>query len=137
MHSEATLTAKNFVRWITSSTFLLFLCEAWAQPALISVVPANGAVNVPTNTAVVFTFNTSMDTGVSSATFYYYTISNTITVPVNSSWSANNTVLTCTPVSGFPPEKNIMWSVVGLSSHNELITPTPAGMFTTASADTS
>jgi hypothetical protein len=133
MSSHATLTAKNFARLIVSSAFLLFLCEARAQPALISVIPPNGAVNVPTNTSVVFTFNTSMDPGVSSATFYYYSTNSTVIVPVNSSWSAGNTVLTCTPVSGFPPNTNVMWSVVGLSSHNELITPSPTGRFTTAS----
>jgi hypothetical protein len=133
MSFQTTFSAKNFVRLTTAGAFLLVLCQAWAQPALVSSVPPNGASGIPTNTSVVFTFNTSMDSGVSSATFYYG--ANTI-VPVTSSWSAGNTVLTCTPVAGFPPSTNIMWSVIGLSTHNELITPTPTGRFTTAAGGT-
>jgi len=129
MSFHTTSTATDFVRLITLSAFLFVLCKAWAQPALVSSVPANGATGIPTNTAVVFTFNTSMDPGVSSATFYYG--GNTV-VPVTSSWSAGNTVLTCTPVQGFPPGTNINWSVIGLSSNNQLITPAPTGRFTTA-----
>jgi hypothetical protein len=133
MSFQTAFAAKNFVRLTTASAFLLVLCHAWAQPALVSSVPANGATGIPTNTSVVFTFNTSMDAGVSSATFYYG--ANTI-VPVTFSWSSGNTVLTCTPVEGFPPSTNILWTVIGLSSHNQLITPTPTGRFTTASFGT-
>jgi hypothetical protein len=133
MNFHTTPTANNFFRVLTSGAFLIFSCEAWAQPALVSSVPPNRAIDVPTNTSVVFTFNTSMDAGVSSATFYYH---NSTIVPVTSSWSADNTVLSCTPVGGFPPGTNIMWSIIGLSSHNELITPTPTGSFTTESGST-
>ena len=129
----ATSTVKQFVCVISTSAWLLFLCGARAQPALVSSVPANGATGIPTNASLVFTFNTAMDSGVSSATFYYDV--NT-TAPVNSSWSAGNTVLTCTPVQGFPPGTNIMWSVTGLSLNNQLISPLPTGKFTTASGVT-
>lgn len=120
-------------RWMVLAGFLFCFCRAHAQPALLSSVPANGATGVPTNSTVVFTFNTPMDTGSSSAVFLYGASS---FVTATFAWSAGNTVLTCTPVSGFPPNTTITWEVVGFSATEILINPLPTGAFTTGTGST-
>src|SRR5262249_2560906 len=78
-----------------------------AQPALPSVIPADGATNIATISQVIFTFSTTM----SSYTQVYFTNSFGWLIPVTSSWSAGNTVLTCTPTPPFPTGTVIYWFV--------------------------
>ena len=125
---SSNLVRTNLVHLLVCCVLLLCLSAARSQPALLSSDPGNGASAVPTNKVVVFTFNTAMDTGVSYTQFYY---GGNTQVPVSSAWSAGNTVLTCTPIGGFPPATNIFWTVVGLSANNQFINPPPTGYFAT------
>jgi len=120
--------SNRLVRWMVLAGFLFCFCRAQAQPALLSSVPASGATGVPTNSTVVFTFNTPMNTVSSSAIFFYG--SGTF-VPATFAWSSNGMVLTCTPVPAFPANTNITWEVAALSTNGTLINPPPIGSFTT------
>ena len=114
-----------------------------AQPAIISTIPAEMATGVPTIAPVVFTFSKTMNTS-PTVTFARFTDSSLLPnnpsflLPVTLSWSASNTVLTCTPNPAFPTNKTITWSVVGSDlAGNSLQTTNPAvlpgGFFTTGS----
>ena len=84
----------------------------FGQAALVSVVPANNATGVSPTTTIVFTFNEPMDTTFTSATFLDI---NGGGAPVNvtDSWSANGTVLTCTPTGALTPGHTIFWFTQG------------------------
>jgi Bacterial Ig-like domain len=102
--------------------------QAHAQPALISSVPANGATGVSVTTNVVFTFSTAMNTSATSAIFIYDSTNFIFATP---SWSAGNTVLTCSPAPAtFPANKTISWFVNGQSSGGIPLSPV-FGSFTT------
>jgi len=124
------LMSNRLARWVVLGVFLFGFCRAQAQPALLSSVPANGATGVSTTSTVVFTFNTPMNTISSSAVFTYGLNG---FVPAASAWSANNTVLTCTPAPSFPANTNISWTVIGVSTNGTFINPPPTGSFTTGS----
>ncbi len=102
--------------------------SASAQPGLISSSPTNGAVNVPTSSAVTFRFSEPMNTVFSGATFVYSNVNFVLTAPV---WSASNTVLTCTPIPSFPANVTISWLVFGRSAGGPAMTNVPTGVFTT------
>jgi hypothetical protein len=95
---------------------LLLMCglQAQAQPFITSVVPANGAVGVSPSAAVVFTFSEQMDTALTIAQFID-PMSPFTPIPTTQAWSANDTVLTCTPTPAFPSSRNIFWIVSGES----------------------
>jgi Bacterial Ig-like domain len=122
---------------------LASLAEAPAQPAIISTIPAEMATGVPTTAPVVFTFSKAMNTS-PSVTFAQFQDSSLLPnnpsflQPVTLSWSASNTVLTCTPNPAFPTNKTISWAVVGTDlAGNSLESTNPAipqaGFFTTGS----
>lgn len=81
---------------------------AWAQT--ITSDPADGATGVSVSGPITFTFSSAVDPTQTTATFY--SMSPPGAYPVNSVWSAGNTVLTCTPISSFPANATINWSVV-------------------------
>jgi hypothetical protein len=100
-----------------------------AQPAITSVIPADGATNIATIAQVIFTFNTAM----SSYTDVYFTGSYGWPVSVTSSWSAGNTMLTCTPTPPFPTGTVIHWSVNnGFDTNFIPLTGATSGSFTTS-----
>jgi len=107
---------------------------AHAQPTIISSVPANGATGVPTTTTVVFTFSTAMNPSATSPLFYD---TNITIYPTALSWSAGNTVLTCTPGSAFPAGMKITWVVTGKSSGGQSLGGVPTGTFTTVGVGSS
>jgi hypothetical protein len=110
--------------------------QAWAQPTLVSTVPANGAAGVSTTTTVVFTFDVAMDPDFTEASFI--DLSNPFNlIPTTSSWSGNNKVLTCTPTPSFPANKTIFWSVSGQSATGDPFEMDPFGSFTTSSGGSS
>lgn len=112
------------------SLLVLLVCvRAVAQPAIISIVPANMATDVPVNASVVFTFNTAMNTAMTGATFFDITTFQIL--PTAQAWSGGNTVLTCTPGSPWPLDHTITWSMTGRSAGGTLLGGTTAGTFTT------
>jgi hypothetical protein len=123
----------NFtIRFYGILFFLASLHIAIAQPT-VSSVPVNGATGVSPSAAVVFTFSAAMDTTLTTATFFDLTASSL--APVNSVWSAGNTVLTCTPSPAFGNNHNIQWFVSGEDTvGNQLNGGAPSfGSFTTGS----
>ena len=89
--------------------------------------PANGATGVSVSAPVVFTFSAAMDTANTSATFISITPFGSY--PVSESWNADNTVLTCTPVSSLPANVTITWVVSGQDTGNNQVIG--QGSFTT------
>jgi len=99
--------------------FILFLtfASAWqmrAQPFITAVTPANGATGVSPSANVVFTFSEQMDTALTMAQFIDL-MSPSTPILTTQIWSANDTVLTCTPTPPFPSNRNIFWIVSGES----------------------
>ncbi len=85
---------------------------AATPPTLVSVSPASLSTNVPTSTAVVFTFSAAMNTSASGAQFSDIAFPMTnLTMVV--SWSSDKTKLTCTPNPPFPAGTRIVWSLAG------------------------
>lgn len=108
--------------------------RAQAQPTIVSVSPTNNASGVPTSTAVVFTFSEAMNPDLDYTEATFLDISNPFTpLPVSSTWSAGNTVLTCTPLSPFPANKMIFWSVFGENPAGDFLEGDTFGSFTTSS----
>ena len=126
----------HFVASLVLAGSLACFWQAQAQPAVVSSVPADGATGVPTTAVVVFTFNVAMDPDFTDATFIDPSSPFTpiVTTP---SWSAGNTVLTCTPTPSFPANKMIFWTVSGQGADGDPIEGTPFGSFTTGSGGTS
>lgn len=111
---------------------LACLLQTQAQPTITSTVPANGATGVSTTTTVIFTFSTAMDPDFTEATFI--DLSNPANpISTSASWSAGNTVLTCTPSPSFPANKTITWIVDGESAVGDPLGGLPFGTFTTGS----
>ena len=108
---------------------LAFPWLAHSQPVILSSVPANGATGVSTATTIVFTFSVAMNPGATSPLVYddNFTIH-----PTAKSWSAGNTVLTCTPGSALPAGMRITWVVTGQSAGGQPLGGIPTGTFTTA-----
>jgi len=98
----------------------------WAQSTTVSSNPLNGATGVSPSAPVVFTFSAAMNT--SSASALFTTLPSGF-YPVNSVWSAGNTVLTCTPLSPFPNDTEITWTVFGMDGTGGFVSDT--GTFTT------
>jgi hypothetical protein len=127
---NASMSAKSCLRVILSCVGLLaFPWLAHAQPVILSSVPANNATGVSTTTTIVFTFNVAMNPGATSPLFYD---NNFALYPTAKSWSAGNTVLTCTPGSAFPAGTRITWVVTGQSASGQSLGGVPTGTFTTA-----
>jgi hypothetical protein len=105
-----------------------------AQPLILSMVPRSfGPLASPT-APIVFTFNKPMNSSVTAPVFIdnnalglppFYGILPTLPV-----WSASNTVLTCTPIQGYPFPTNhmISWSVSGTDLPGHLLVG-QAGVF--------
>lgn len=105
--------------------------QAQGVPTLVYTVPTSGATGVSTTTTIVFTFSEAMDTNATSALFY----DNAMPIPnfytTTDSWSAGNTILTCTPDSAFPVNTQISWLVSGENPSGEPLGGLPVGSFTT------
>ena len=132
MNSARSSSFNLFATLLVLAGSLAGLWHAQAQPTLVSSVPANGATGIPTNTTVVFTFSTAMDTDTNVTEATFIDVSNPLNpIPTSPSWSAGNTVLTCTPMPSFPANKTIYWSVSGQSAVGDPFATDPLGSFTT------
>lgn len=110
---------------------LMSLERAHAQPTIVSTVPPTGASGVPVSAAVVITFSEAMNTSVTLAYLFDSTTLELLPAPL--SWSAGNTVLTCTPTAAFPANRTIWWSVMnGQNPAGAPLGGYTGGTFTTA-----
>lgn len=106
--------------------------RSWAQPFIVSVVPADGASNVSPSAVFVFTFSEPMDTGLTSVQFSR--ASPLTPLPVSSVWSGTNNVLTCTPTAAFPAGELIFWDVRGKNIPGQRLEGDHFGYFNTSGA---
>jgi hypothetical protein len=108
---------------------LLPATRALAAPTIVSVVPANGATGVSTNTVVTFTFSEAMNPAGTGATFIDAPPFQII--PTAQYWSGGDTVLTCFPGAPWPFEHTITWVMIGTNAGGTALTGTTSGGFTT------
>lgn len=127
----------QMIQWIVSGEDLLgnslepasgLFSTVAGVVTLVSVIPTNGAVNVPTNAQVVFVFSAAMNTNGTAAQFHSVT-DPLHPWPMAQLWTVDQTQLTCVPTTAFPPGQIVAWSVNGedaqgnsLSSSNGLFT---------------
>ena len=112
---------------------LMSLGRAHAQPTIVSNVPTNGATGVPLSAALVITFSEAMNTSETTAFLYDQTIPQVLWPSL--SWSAGNTVLTCTPDATLPASREILWAVInGQNPAGSPLSGYTGGTFTTISA---
>lgn len=132
------------LHWFRAILAIVFTClsatqlaHAQAGPTLLSVTPANQASGVGATTPIVFTFSSPLN---QSLTFPLFTSDDNPDSPIftRSTWSADGTKLTCTPISGWPtPNKIINWMVNGFSASFQPLDGETSGSFTTGSAGAS
>src|SRR5262245_45545565 len=98
---------------------------AQAVPVITSPAPTNGASPAG---PFVFVFSEPMAPTYSGAAFV-----DGVTfafLPTTDSWSAGNTVLTCTPTPSFPANRMVFWQVDGENPDGEILEGTTTGIFT-------
>lgn len=98
-------------------------------PRLASVIPTNGAPNVPAAGPVVFEFTQAMNPANTRAEFRAATQPGSAW-PVAVQWNPAFTRFTCTPSPAFPGETSIQWSLGGMDAAGSAMT-TAHGGFTT------
>ena len=122
----------NLVPVLVLLLSLMSLERAPAQPTIVSSVPPTGASGVPVSAAVVITFSEAMNTSVTLA--YLFDSTTLELLPSSLSWSAGNTVLTCTPTAAFPAGQTILWTVMnGQNPAGAPLSGFTGGSFTTVS----
>jgi len=107
--------------------------QAHAQPTILSTIPASGATGVSPSAAVIIAFSEAMDTSMTTADFI--ATNPYAEVPTALTWSAGNTVLTCTPMPSFPASRGILWSASGQDGSGRQLTGITGGNFTTGSGN--
>jgi methionine-rich copper-binding protein CopC len=123
---------KHLVSVLALLLSLMSLGRAHAQPTIVSTVPPTGASGVSLSAEVVITFSEAMNTNLTLA--YLFDSSTLELLPASLSWSAGNTVLTCTPTGGFPANRTIWWTVMnGQDLAGLPLSGYTGGTFTTAS----
>jgi hypothetical protein len=129
MHSEGLESPKPIAAMLILALALIGTLRMQAQPSLNSTTPPDGASGVSTTTTIVFTFSEAMDTNVTAASFL--DISPFSFFDTTPSWNAGHTILTCTPISPFPPNKTIYWTLDGESATGDPLDDSYFGSFTT------
>ena len=120
------------VRVLVLLLSLMSLERAHAQPTIVSTVPPTGASGVPVSATVVITFSEAMNTSVTLA--YLFDSTTLELLPATLSWSAGDTVLTCTPAAAFPAGRTIWWTVMnGQDPAGAPLSGFTGGSFTTVS----
>ena len=103
-------TFRPITHWLAAGALLLLAALPGARAQTITSDPADGATGVSVSGPVTFTFSSAVDPTQTTASFY--STSPAGFYPVSPTWSAGNTVLTCTPSSPFPANATISWSVI-------------------------
>ena len=85
-------------------------------------------------TTVVFQFSAPMNPDATDAIFFDQTFNPILTTP---SWNIGTTVLTCTPVTGFPANTTITWFVSGEDRNGNPLGGFPTGSFSTGTGGSS
>jgi methionine-rich copper-binding protein CopC len=120
------------VRGLVLLLSLMALERAHAQPTIVSTVPPTGASGVPVSATVVITFSEAMNTSVTLA--YLFDSTTLELLPATLSWSAGDTVLTCTPAAAFLAGETIWWTVMnGQDPAGAQLSGFTGGTFTTVS----
>lgn len=83
---------------------------------LVSSSPQNGVTGVSVNTALVLTFSEAMNITAVSANLVAFP---STFVTFTTSWSAGDTVLTCTPTAALPANTMIFWTVDGEAANGD------------------
>jgi hypothetical protein len=104
----------------------------WNARAQVTVIsdPPSGATGIPQTNSVAFTFSAAMAT-TTTRTFFYSLDPGGSYSPTHT-WNPSSTVLTCTPVTPFPPGAVIYWMVNGDSVSGAVVEQ--SGSFTTVAA---
>jgi len=103
------------------------LQSAYADPTIVSPLPANGA---SPSGPFVFVFSEPMDTDFTEVAFTDITDPFN-TLPTINVWSGGNTVLTCTPSPAFAANRLIVWSAFGQNPNGDFLADPTGGFFTT------
>ena len=120
------------VRFSALLFFLMSLGRVHAQPTIVSTVPPNGATGVPLSATLVITFSEVMS---NTTTAFLVDSVTYVHLDISTSWSAGNTVLTCTPNAPMPASRKILWNVQnGQDLAGNPLGPVTGGTFTTVSA---
>ncbi len=128
-----TIGRNDLVRVIALLFLLTSLGRAYAQPRIVSTVPLDGATGVPLSATLVITFSETMSNSVTMA--YLFATNPYELLPASLSWSAGDTVLTCTPIAALPAGQTILWTVMeGQNPAGTPLSGLTGGTFTTVSA---
>lgn len=114
-------------RAVIAAVWLATTATTFAQPFIVSTVPAGEATGVSPNAAFVVTFSEQMDIDLTDAQFF--SISPFANLPATAVWSSGNRVMTCTPVSPWPAG-TIFWSVSGENIPGDPLEEPTSGSFT-------
>lgn len=124
----------HVVRVLILAFSLMPVGRIHAQPVIVSTDPTSGASGVPTSAALVITFSEAMNTSLTLP--FLFDGATYQGLPESSSWSAGNTVLTCTPTAALPAGRLILWTVAdGQNPSGTLLSGYTGGSFTTASGN--
>ena len=134
MNRFAIQMGRNYLVRVSILVFtLITLMGAHAQPTIVSTVPPAGASGVPLSATVIITFSEAMNTSMTLAYLFDSTTLELLPAPL--SWSAGNTVLTCTPAAALPANRTIWWTVSnGQNPAGTPLTGYTGGTFATVSA---
>jgi hypothetical protein len=122
--------SRSLARVLALLFSLMSLGRVHAQPTIVSTVPPTGATGVSLSAAVIFTFSEVMS---NTTTAYLFDSTTIEQLPTSPSWSAGNTVLTCTPTALLPAGRKILWYVDGKNPAGDPLAGYIGGTFTTVS----
>src|SRR5260221_3884154 len=117
-----------------TAMLLMTFGQACGQ-TIVSTVPAKGSTGISSNSSVVFTFSTAMDTNRTTVQFYT-TITNppySYTFAIDNFWNGPSNVLPCSPVLPFTVPAMIDWSFSsGFDLNGNRLQPPKSGYFFTS-----
>jgi len=126
------LLFNNSVRVLALAVWFGCSFGAQAQPTIVTYVPSSAATGVSPSAPVVFTFSEAMDTANTDVQFF---VPSPLSFPATSnSWTAGDTVLTCTPTPAFPANNTIFWTVSGQNPAGDPLGGTTDDFFSTGSS---
>jgi hypothetical protein len=130
------MRASHLARVLILVISLMPVARTHAQPVIVSTDPSSGATGVQTSASLVITFSEAMNTSTTVLYLFAFDGTNYQSVPSSSSWTAGSTVLTGTPMAGFPAGQLILWTVAnGQNPSGVLLGGYTGGTFTTASGN--
>ncbi len=101
-------------------------------PAVAQTLPTNGAANVGLSDPLIIGYSEAMDTNATTVKVVLQA-SQISAIPLTTSWSADQTVMTNTPAGQWPTQSLMEWTVSGSSVQGGAL-PNTTGYFTTAAS---